>query len=311
MTLVEKVNTGEIVTLPVANLKSGLKVRAERIDLDHVARLELVVQDCPPIEVSYPSMRVVDGAHRVTAATRRSIAGIRAILTHYDSEAEELEAAIRANTGHGLPLSLAERRSLASRFVTTTEFSDERIAKTCGLAGPTVADIRRSVQPQKTTRLDTSKRVGKDNKRRPASPATQRDRIDDEVAADPDASAREIARRTGASPTTVATRKARMAAVPDAPADAPPTVGDLVTLAPTVWKDEPACERTNATREFGRFMDHFTTWNRRPFFDHVGEQAAECPADLRREAESVARSMSAAWARFADDLTKHNLGVAR
>lgn len=295
MALVDKVGTGEVVSLDPATLKPGPKVRSERLDLDNVALIEPVVEECPPITVAYPSMTIVDGHHRQVAATRRKLP-VRAVLVSLSS-VEIYERAVKANIAHGLTLTIEERRANARHLLSVApDWSDRRIAEACGISHPTVADLRPTGSDN---RLDT-RREGADGKRRPASPATQRQAIDEAIKADPEASAREVARKTGASPTTVTSRKAHLAAVPDRESAPTPTIGEMVVMAPTVWSDEPSCERSNATREFARFMDHFTRWHRRPFFDWVGEVATDCPADLKREAESVARSMSAAWLRVAE-----------
>lgn len=310
MALVDKVGTGEVVSLDPGSLKYGPAIRRERISIDHVNRLRAVLDACPPIVVAHPRMTIVDGHHRVSAAGLERVA-VRAVLVSL-AEDEVFEAAVKANVTHGLTLTTEERKSNAAKMLKDSpDWSDRRIAEACGLSATTVGELRSKVGNRSPGQLPTSRRVGADNRKRPADPGAQRVTITAEISSDPEASDRQIAARTGASHRTVSAHRRRLAAVPDAPADAPPSVGELVVMAPVVWKDEKACQRTDATREFARFMDRFTRWNNTSFYEWVTKQAPECPADLRTEAASVARSMSAAWARLADELSKHNLTEAQ
>lgn len=310
MSLAEKVGTGEVVTLDPASLKPGPKVRKDRIDLDNVAALEPVIESCPPITVNHPSLMIVDGHHRQAAAVRRRV-GIRAVLVSL-TPAEMFEQAVHANVTHGLALTKAERKSNVTKMVKDCpEWSDRRIAEACGVDHKTVADTRKRPSGERP-QLDTKgKREGADGRRRPANPTAQRQGVRTAIAADPEASDRSIAQKTGVSPTTVGTQRRRLAALPDVAEDSPPTVGELIVLAPVVWKDEPACQRSNATREFGLFMDHFTRRKGKSFYDLVTAMADECPADLTQEADSVARSMAAAWTRLADSVGKPKLSEAK
>lgn len=312
MALADKVGTGEVVILDAATLKSGPKVRADRIDLDNVAMLEPVIEQCPPITVNYPSLTIIDGHHRQVAATRRKLT-IRAVLVSL-SDAEVFEQAVRANVTHGLTLTISERKSNAGRMVKDyPDWSDRRIAEACGLSNHTVSDLR--PKPARSggsaAHLNAPRREATDGKRYPADPAAQRAAVDAELKANPEAPARQVARKTGASPATVAARKQHLAAVPDVPEQAPPAVGDLMVFAPVIWKDEAACQRTNATREFARFMDHYTRWNRKPFYEQLDAARDGCPGELIEAAADMARSMAAGWERLARDLTKPSIREAQ
>ncbi|MFC7729983.1 hypothetical protein [Actinomadura keratinilytica] len=68
----------------------------------------------PPILVHRRTMRVVDGMHRLRAARLqgRCEIGVRFVD---GPDADVFVAAVRANIGHGLPLSLADREAAAAR----------------------------------------------------------------------------------------------------------------------------------------------------------------------------------------------------
>src|ERR1700761_6922703 len=59
---------GNSSTVEIARLRTGPAIRADGVDEDHVAVLADMLDDLPPIVVHRPSMRVVDGLHRVRAA---------------------------------------------------------------------------------------------------------------------------------------------------------------------------------------------------------------------------------------------------
>lgn len=301
--------------VPLADLRLGPKIRVERIDLDHVARLvEVGPAAWPPITVRAATMAVLDGAHRRAAAKRLDLDEIEATVVDVD-EYEALAVAISSNIRHGLAVTLAERKRVAEQMVAGTDWSDARIANECGIKDTTVAALR----PRPTSRngkLDS--RTGSDGRSRPASlpgAASGRERAAEVAQAEPEAPVRDIARKAGVSPTTAADVKRRVAAgedpvpprlrpVPPIEDDPEPAVAvrDVLILVPTDWSAHEACQASNATREFGRFMDRFTRWHGKAFGEwHLAEQ---CPAALRTEAADLARSMSAQWSRLADELSR-------
>lgn len=315
MTLADHVGTGEPVEVALTTLRYGPKVRSERVDLDHVNALAEVIDLTPPVTVRFPSMQVIDGHHRQAAANRAGRKTIRAVLVSL-TDAEAFEAAVRSNVAHGLALTVDERKRHAAKMVKDSpEWSDRRIAETCGLSNKTVAGLRtrRPVKrdrptedaPQLDTPTEPERRVGQDGKQRPIDPAKQRDIIAAAVAAKPDASDRSIAKEVGASPSTVG----RLRAVPTPAPEPEPertevTFGDVMTFMPVEWAADKAIT-TNEQREFGRFMDRFTHWHGKHFQEWT-HLTANCPAELRPAAALAARIIAARWSAMAADLANPN-----
>jgi ParB-like chromosome segregation protein Spo0J len=193
------VSLREIVAVPVSSLRPGRSPRLEGEDQAHIARLAESETPLPPILVSRRGMRVIDGAHRLIAA---SLNGQEAIDVEFfdGSEADAFLRAVEANVTHGLPLSRADRRAAAARIITShPRMSDRAIADSAGLAARTVAAIRRrsaGAVPQPETR------VGMDGRIRPLSCAEGRRRAAELMAEHPRASLREVARGAGISPAT-------------------------------------------------------------------------------------------------------------
>ncbi|MER6916887.1 ParB N-terminal domain-containing protein [Streptomyces sp. NPDC000594] len=166
---------------------------------DHVRLLAELDGPLPPILVHRPTMRIIDGMHRVRAAGLRGDQEIEAEF--FDGEPEDAFAlAVRLNVAHGLPLSQADRTAAATRILTARPYwSDRRIAANTGLAAGTIAAIRRRSTVQ-GEQLNT--RTGRDGRIRPLHAAEGRLRASQIIAAHPDASLREIAQRAGIATAT-------------------------------------------------------------------------------------------------------------
>ena len=166
---------------------------------EHIQRLAETDESLPPIVVHWPSMLVVDGMHRLRAAQMRgqSVIGVRFL----DCGRNEIFVeAVRANVAHGLPLSLADRKAAAERVLTTHPYwSDRMIAAVAGLAHKTVGRIRRDLAEHLP---ETTTRVGRDGYARPLGRGG-RERAEEIVRRDPDASLRTVARAAGVSVGTV------------------------------------------------------------------------------------------------------------
>lgn len=324
------------VELPVGLIGPGPSVRADRLDLDHVSALRQVLDDLPPIVVRAEGdrYRLVDGTHRLAAHRFEGRETIRAERVDLDGEAEVFEAAARANRTHGKPLSVAERKSVARRLVALApEWSNVRIAEAVGLSDKTVGELRPRPTSRPTSespRLDTPAPVapptptpapaparteGRDGKARPATAAdreAQRERIAEKVAAEPDAPLREVARATGASPSTVAkvrdevrTGRPRLAPVPDpepTAEPAEPTIGDLVPMVSMPWVRDERCQTSNAARDFARAMDRHTGKALKGVEEAITDGCP--PGDVARVAASTARDVAAMWTRIADALAR-------
>ena len=192
--------------IPIGELVVGSSLRERGIDPAHVAALAEVAESWPPIVVNRDDRMVIDGQHRVAAAKQLGLREVH--VTWFDGSREQsyLEF-VRSNVSHGLPLTLAERRRAARRFVCSCpDLSDRGIAAVCGLSPRTVARLREEAGAD-TLRNHTSRRdqrrVGRDGRTRPLDPRATRVRIADEIRRQPDASLRTIAAVVGASPETV------------------------------------------------------------------------------------------------------------
>jgi hypothetical protein len=152
----------------------------------------------PPILVDKRTMRVIDGMHRLIAA---SLQGREAIdVVFFDgSEADIFLRAVQENVTHGLPLSQADRRAAAERIIAShPNLSDRAISQVAGLAAKTVATIRKhsADAPQ------SNGRMGMDGKVRPLDYMEGRKRAAQLFTQQPDVSLRSVARFAGISPAT-------------------------------------------------------------------------------------------------------------
>ena len=176
-------------------------------DTGHTRILRERFCDLPAILVNRRTMRVIDGMHRLAAARLEGAETIRAEFIDTD-EQNAFVLAVKANTDHGLPLSVTDREAAAGRILTWYPFwSDRAIAAVAGLAATTVGAIRErsTVQsPQSNTRL------GRDGRFRPLSTQDGRRRASEIIAARPEASLREVAREAGISLGTAHNVRERM-----------------------------------------------------------------------------------------------------
>jgi len=186
-------------TIPLAALRPADSPRLVGEDEEHIRLLAESDRVLPPILVHGPSMRVIDGMHRIGAARLRGQDTIDVIF--FDgNEDDAFVLAVKSNVAHGLPLSYADREAAVARIVTShPDWSDRAIAATTGLAPGTVASVRgRMVGLPKETA-----RIGRDGRIRPLDSSDGRLVASRLIAARPEASLREIARTAGISPATV------------------------------------------------------------------------------------------------------------
>ncbi len=186
----------EIATIPVLSLLPGDSPRLEGEDKAHIARLLEVEGPLPPILVDRRCMRVIDGMHRLIAASMKGQETIE--VEFFDgSTADAFLRAVEENVTHGLPLAQSDRRAAAERIIAShPHLSDRAIAQVVGLGARTIAGIRsRSTdgEPQ------LNARVGRDGRVRPLNAAEGRRRAAELIAERPQASLREVARRSGVS----------------------------------------------------------------------------------------------------------------
>lgn len=202
-------NRSGVVLVSISELRSGESPRLNGQDKAHIARLVQLETPLPPILVDRRSNKVIDGMHRLIAASLKGQETVE--VRYFDGKAEDAFLwAVKENVEHGLPLSLADRRAAAARImVSHPEFSDRALAKWVGLAASTVATIRRRISGDGVP--VSSVRVGRDGKVRPLNGAEGRRRVAALVAEAPEASLRELARRAGVSPATARDVRHRLA----------------------------------------------------------------------------------------------------
>lgn len=186
---------GAVVTVPINSLFPSDSPRLSGENVRHARALAESDTVLPPIIVSRATMRVIDGMHRLRAATFRGQTHIE--VQFFDGNlSEAFILAVESNITHGLPLSLADRRAAAARIIGShPQWSDRAIASTAGLSAKTVGVIRqRSTEDSQVTT-----RVGRDGRMRPLD-ATEGRRVASElITNNPDSSLREIASAAGIS----------------------------------------------------------------------------------------------------------------
>ncbi|WP_060181210.1 ParB/RepB/Spo0J family partition protein [Streptomyces sp. IMTB 1903] len=173
--------------------------RTGPVDESHAQALAHSGRTLPPLLVHRPTMRIIDGTHRLRAAVLRGRDTVA--VTYFDGSTEDaFVLSVEANISHGLPLTQAERTAAALRILRShPDWSDRGIAQRTGLAAKTVAALRRREAPEQ----EPPGRVGRDGRIRPADPARGREAAARLLAGRPTASLRQIAREAGIAPSTV------------------------------------------------------------------------------------------------------------
>ncbi|MGP3967225.1 hypothetical protein [Streptomyces sp. 6N223] len=186
--------------VPIGTLNAVDSPRRVPEDSMHVKILVESEEEFPPIIVHRPTMRVLDGRHRLRAAgdLGRSLIAVR----FFDgTEGEAFALSVEGNTRHGLPLTLSERTAAARRILASNpEWSNGVIASITALATKTVRALRRETAGEA---LCAAVRVGRDGRVRPVDRAAGRLRAAEMIRQRPEASLRTIARVAGISPWTV------------------------------------------------------------------------------------------------------------
>jgi ParB-like chromosome segregation protein Spo0J len=204
---IESTSEQETVVIPIMSILPGESPRLNGEDKAHIARLAETEAELPPILVHRPSMQVIDGMHRLMAA---SLQGHKTIRVRFfnGSEADVFLWAVRENVRHGLPLSRADRRAATERIIGThPRMSDRAIGELAGLAAKTVAAIRRSSGDAS----QSNARLGKDGRVRPLNGEKGRLRAAEILSEQPEASLREVAKAAGIAPATVLDVRNRLA----------------------------------------------------------------------------------------------------
>lgn len=226
-------------TVPLYRLVTGDSPRRYGEDSRHARMLADLGDVLPPIIVHRPTMRVIDGMHRLRAAQLRGADRIE--VRYFDGdEASSFVLAVQQNVTHGLPLSLADRKAAADRIIGLyPHWSDRVIASVTGLSGPTVAARRRRLTGNN---LQPDTRVGMDGRVRPVNPAQRRQAATQLLGDNPGASLREVARRAGLSPETIRQLRGQSALVNGTAGSRPSAT------VPRARSHEPAQVRNMALR---------------------------------------------------------------
>lgn len=195
--------------IPLSSLEYGFFLRGTGTNPTHVKLLADAASsgELPPILVQKDSYRIVDGMHRIEAARLRGERSIRARFIDC-SDQDAFVLAVKSNTLHGLPLSRSDRIFGAKRIlIWHPDWSDRAVGAATGLGAKTIAGLRsRSADEIR----QFSKRLGRDGKRHPISASDGRKRAAEYMAAQPNASLRQVAREVDVSLGTVQDVRSRM-----------------------------------------------------------------------------------------------------
>lgn len=194
----ESLEDQEVHEVPIAKLLPANSPRTAT-DHGHVRALSEAGDALPPIIIDRATLRVVDGMHRLRAAQYRSAETIT--VRYFDGdESAAFVLAVKLNSEHGLPLTLAERKSAALRIMNYhPEWSDRAIAAIAGLSDKTVGAIRRNAG---SSIPQPDGRIGRNNEYHPLNPREGRLRASELFVENPTASTREVAKLAGISATT-------------------------------------------------------------------------------------------------------------
>jgi ParB-like chromosome segregation protein Spo0J len=303
-----------VVSIPVNALTVADSPRVLTENAEHVHTLVQTEEQFPPIIVHRPTMAVIDGVHRLGAAKLRNESEIP-VRFFSGTEQDAFVIAVRANIGHGLPLSLAEREAAAARIVAShPQWSDRMIATTTGLAARTVAKVRRRHPGLSDS---TQPRIGRDGRVRPIDSSAARTRAAELLSEDPAMSLRDVARLTGISRETVRnvrrrlrndegplpfSARGRRPSLPDRQDGRGPrrplrTPGEDTTLIVKRLCADPGLKYTENGRALLRLLQvHLRTdreWRK------IGR---EVPLHCRALIARLARAYERRWADFAEEL---------
>ena len=293
-------------TVPLSCLVIGDSPRRSGENPGHARLLAELESRLPPIIVHRPTMRVIDGMHRLRAARLRGAEKIEVRFFDGD-EASAFVLAVQLNVTHGLPLSLADRKAAADRIISLyPRWSDRVIASVSGLSGPAVAARRRRLT---ASILQSDTRVGMDGRARPVDPSRRRQAAAQLLADNPGASLREVARQAGLSPETVRKLRAQLAPVNGAAgrrlatATRPPRTGEPVRTGEPPRTGEMAVQALLADPAFrstdsGRALLRLLTASR-ALHDSGSEFLDKAPAHCLGRLAEAARACAREWEAFA------------
>jgi hypothetical protein len=259
----------------------------------------------PPIVVHRPTMRVVDGMHRLRAAALR---GSRSVAVEYVGGPAE-DVFVLSVSANATTLSTADREAAVRRLLRShPQWSDRAIAASTGLAAKSVGVLRRAVGGRAEVR------VGRDGKVRPLNSAAGRRLAGQMISERPEASLRDIARAAGVSPGTVRDVRRRLTAgldpVPErmraaerAEVDVPVTRTGVrapnVTLP--ILRRDPSLRFNEHGRHVLRWLEAHAVssgeWN---------AVVSGVPSHCRELVADMARGCAEAWAEMAEALERED-----
>ncbi|MFJ8013299.1 streptomycin biosynthesis protein [Streptomyces sp. NPDC096339] len=203
----EEINQQPVVEVELSSLRLSESPRLAGERPEHVQALAAAQNRLPPITVHRPTMRVIDGFHRLRVARLQGEQKI-AVRFFDGDEAEAFVLAVKLNVTHGLPLALADRKRAAERIIAShPQWSDRKVASVTGISPGTVGGIRRKtvLEPGPQDR-----RIGQDGRFRPLDGSAGRILAGELLAENPDLSLRQVARAAGISPETARDVRNRM-----------------------------------------------------------------------------------------------------
>jgi ParB-like chromosome segregation protein Spo0J len=296
-------------------------------DPEHIRLLAEASGPLPPIAVHWPTMRVIDGIHRVRAALLKNLSKIEARLLHCDENAAFV-LAVKANVTHGLPLSQADRTAAAVRIITChPHWSDRAVAAATGLSDKTISRIRGRLVSQVS---QPPARLGRDGRLRPLDTGSRRQQAAVLIGERPGAGLREVARATGLSVATVRDVRQRIGRgedpvpgryrsagkldEPEPPAPAEPEC----PLRPrrTRYKEAPADRRTllaklrhDPSLRFSEAGRHLLHWLHRHTVDTDGLESIchGLPDHWAPVVAELARTCATAWTAVAEQLEQRTV----
>jgi ParB-like chromosome segregation protein Spo0J len=298
--------------VPISALLPANSARQAGEDVDHVRMLAGVGHPLPPIIVHRPSMRVIDGNHRVAAALLRGDELIE--VRFFDgSEREAFVLAVQTNVAHGLPLSLADRTRAAERIIGShREWSDRAIAAVTGLSARTVGSVRRRSSGAGGDQVRA--RTGRDGRVRPLDNAEGRLKASAIIAQRPRASLREVAREAGVSPSTVRDVRMRIERGEEPVPQMRRGRGEGASIRSLGAREtrrlaamlrglqsDPSLRFTESGRTFLRWIN-----SRAIRSDEGLDVAAKVPPHCTYIVADVARACAEEWLRLADELEQRN-----
>ncbi|MDR7276961.1 ParB/RepB/Spo0J family partition protein [Catenuloplanes atrovinosus] len=322
----EDINRQPVIDMEISSLVLSGSPRQAGADLIHVEAMAAVQQELPPIVVHRPTMRVIDGTHRIQAAIRR---GENTITGRFfdGTEDEAFVLSVWLNVSHGLPLALADRKRAAERIALShPQWSDRRVAAVTGISPGTVADIRRRMTGGSAP---ASSRIGQDGRVRPLDCSAGRLLAGQLMTENPNLSLRQVAKAAAISPETardvrnrllsgaelVPSRRGRDAAQPAAKGRGrdrhtlnlvrtgerhEPMIDRAVVIKRLMG--DPALRYTDTGRNLLRLLSLHAHWAKEweTMVDNVPPHCTDVVADLARQFADL-------WADFATRVPGHRV----